>query len=123
MNKFYLPLIGTILLLTFSLIHLLMLRPGEPKLSDAEWVWFGGAALALVLAAVLPSVARRLRGLPPHPVSPSYIKFSVTVAVVLSPLAFFAVREFGPFGSFVIMLVPIAFILRSPHRSLLKRKY
>lgn len=38
-------------------------------------------------------------------------------AAVLCPLAFFAVWEFGPFGSFVIVLVPIVFMIRSPLRS------
>jgi hypothetical protein len=52
----------------------------------------------------------------------SDIKFSIAVALVLCPLAFFAVWEFGPFGSFVIVLAPIAFILRSHHRHLFKHK-
>jgi len=48
--------------------------------------------------------------------SSSDLKFALLVAAVLCPLAFLAVWAFGPFGSFVIILAPIAFIVRSPRR-------
>jgi hypothetical protein len=80
---------------------------------------FAAFAFALTLAAFAPTVLRRVRGLPPPPpLSPSDIRFSIAVALAVSALAFFAVRTQGPFGSFVIMLVPIAFIFRFPRRGL-----
>ena len=39
-------------------------------------------------------------------------RFAVAVAAVLCPLTFFAVWEWGAFGSLLILLVPIAFIFR-----------
>jgi hypothetical protein len=46
------------------------------------------------------------------------IRFAIAVIAGLCPLAFFAVWEWGAFGTLVIMLVPIAFMLRYPRRSL-----
>jgi hypothetical protein len=112
-------LLGAAVLPAIASLYLLLARPGQPALSPSHWILFGGVAFTLVLAAFLPSVVRRLRGLPPQPISAPDVRFSIALAAVVCPLAFFAVWTFGPFGSFVIMLVPIAFFLRSP---LLKHK-
>lgn len=117
MNKPIHILLGVAVALAFPFIYLLLLRPGQPTLSPWQWLLFGGVALALALAAFLPSILRRFHGLPPHPVSPSDLRFTVALLAVLCPLAFFAVWMFGAFGSFVIMLVPIAFMIRAPRRS------
>jgi hypothetical protein len=50
--------------------------------------------------------------------SPSHIRFAIAVSASLVPLTFFAVWEFGPLGSLVIMSVPIAFMLRFPRNNL-----
>lgn len=47
----------------------------------------------------------------------SDLKFAVGVAAVLCPLGFLAVWAFGPLGAFVIVLAPIACVVRSPRRS------
>ena len=115
-NKVIYILLGAAVLLAFPLIYLLLIRPGQTTLSPSQWLLLGCVALALVLAAFLPTVVRRLRGLPPHQISPSDIRFFIAVTAVLCPLAFFAVWALGPFGSFVIMLVPLAFAFRFPSR-------
>ena len=45
-------------------------------------------------------------------------RFAIAVTSVLCPLAFFAVWEWGAYGTLVVMLVPIAFMLRYPRGSL-----
>ena len=116
MHKVLHILLLAAVLLVFPLLYLLLLRTGHPILSPSQWLLFAGVALAVALAAFLPGMVGRSRGLSPQPISPSDIRFSIVVAIVLCPLAFFAVLAFGPFGSFVIMLVPIAFIVRSAGR-------
>jgi hypothetical protein len=117
MNKFIHILLGAAVLLAFPLIYLVLLRPGQSTLSPSQWLLFGGATLALALTAFLPSIMRRLRGSPPQAVVTSDLRFMFALVAVLCPLAFFAVWIFGAFGSLVIILVPIAFALRTPRRS------
>jgi hypothetical protein len=112
-------LLGVAVLPAIALFYLLLAPPDQSGLSSSQWVLFAGFAIALMLAAFAPSVLRRLRGLPsPQPLSPSDIRFTIAVATILCTLAFFAVLAFGPFGSLVIMLVPISFHLRFPRWSL-----
>ena len=107
-------LLGVAILPAIACLYLILARPGRPMLSPSGWIWFGSAALALILAAFGPSLLRRMRGLPPpQPLSPSDIRFSMVLVVVLCPLTFFAVWTCGPFGSLAIMLAPIALILRA----------
>jgi len=117
MNKVIHILLGAAVVLAFPLIYLLLLPPGQPTLSPSQWLVFGGVALALVFGAFLPGIVRRVRGLPPEPVSASDLRFVIAVAAILCPLTFFAVWTFGAFGSLVIMLGPIAFAIRYPRRS------
>jgi hypothetical protein len=119
MNKAFNTFLGAVGLIAFPIVYLL-LRPAEPTRSPAPWFWFGGTSLALALAAFLPLVVRRLRVLPPHPVQSSDLRYSLGLAAVMMPLTFFAVWVLGPLGSLVILLVPIACILRSPKPGLLK---
>jgi hypothetical protein len=119
-NKVIYILLGAGVLLAFPLIYLGLLHPGQATLSPSQWLWFGGLALPVVLAAVLPMIihrVRRARGLPPEQVSASDLRFTIALIAVLCPLAFFAVLMFGAFGSLVIMLAPMAFIIRSHRRS------
>jgi hypothetical protein len=115
-------LLGTAVLTAVVLLYVLLARPSQPALSPQHWLLFGGGSLALVLAAFLPTVVRRLRGFPPEPVSAADVRFSIALAAAVCPLVFFAVWGFGPFGSFLILLVPLASILRSSRRGLLKHR-
>jgi hypothetical protein len=118
-NKVIYVLLGTAVLLAFPLIYLGLHGRGQPPLSPSQWLLFGGLALPVVLVAILPIInhrVRRARGLPPEHVSASDLRFTITLIAVLCPLAFFAVLTFGAFGSLVIMLAPIAFIIRSHRR-------
>ncbi|MDA8743312.1 hypothetical protein N9N28_01650 [Rubripirellula amarantea] len=47
----------------------------------------------------------------------SETKFAFIVALVVCPITYFCVRFLGPMGALAIMLVPIAFTLRSPTQS------
>ncbi|MEO9592706.1 hypothetical protein [Rhodopirellula bahusiensis] len=47
----------------------------------------------------------------------SKTKFAFIVALIVCPITYFCVRFLGPMGVLAIMLVPIAFALRSPSRS------
>jgi hypothetical protein len=106
-------LLGAAVLPAIGLLYLLLAHHGQAGLSPSGWALFAALSLMLILAAFAPSLVRRLRGLPaPQPLSPSDVRFSIALVAVLCPLTFFAVWAFGPFGSFVIMLVPIAFIVR-----------
>jgi hypothetical protein len=116
-NKIIHILLGAAVLIALPLIYLGLLGPGQRTLSPSQWLLFGGVAFALVLGAFLPSIVRRVRGLPPEPVSASDLRFVIALIVVLCPLAFFAVWTFGAFGSLVIMLAPIAFMIRYSRRS------
>jgi len=48
--------------------------------------------------------------------SASDLHFMLTLIAVLCPLTFLAVWMFPVFGSLVIMVVPIAYAIRSPRR-------
>src|SRR3954471_23807350 len=104
MNKVIHILLGVAVVLAFPIIYLLLLRPGQPTLSPLQWLLFGSMASALALGAFLPSILRQVRGLPQQPVSASHLRFSIVLAGLLCPLAFFAVWTFGPLGSLVICL-------------------
>jgi hypothetical protein len=79
-----------------------------------QWLLFGAVALA-VLAAVMPMIihcVRRARGLPPEQ-SASDLRFTMTLIATLCPLTFFAVWMSPTFGSLLIVVVPVAFMIRS----------
>jgi hypothetical protein len=44
-------------------------------------------------------------------------RFATVLTVILCPLAFFAVWMFSVYGTLVIMLVPIAFMMRDKFRN------
>ena len=44
-------------------------------------------------------------------------RFATVLIVVLCPLVFFAVWMFSAYGTLVIMLVPIAFMIRDQRRN------
>ena len=44
-------------------------------------------------------------------------RFATVLTVILCPLAFFAVWMFSAYGTLVIMLVPIAFMIRDQLRN------
>jgi len=117
MNKIIHIFLGAAVLAAVALLFFILAPNGKPTLSLLQWSLLGGLAVALGLGAFLPSLLRRQRGLPQESSSPADLRFALAVAAVLCPLAFLAVWAFGPFGSFVIMLAPIAFISRSPRRS------
>ncbi len=113
-------LLGVAVLTAMGLLYSILIHPGQPGLSPWRWALFAALPLIFILVTFAPSLVRRWRGLPaPQPPTPSDVRFFIALVVVLCPVAFFAVWAYGPFGSFVIMLVPIAFILR---QSLLTRK-
>ena len=119
-NKVIYVLLGAAVLLAFPLIYLGLHRSGQAMLSPSQWLLFGGLALPVVLAALLPIIihrVRRTRGLPPEHLSASDLRFTIALIAVLCPLTFFAVWMFPVFGSLVIMVVPIAFVIRAQHRS------
>lgn len=122
MSKAIHILLGVAVLLALPLIYLVLLRPGQPMFPPSQWLVFAGAALALLLAAFLPGVVRRVRGMPPQAVSPSDLRFGLAVAAVLCPLAFLAVWVMGPFGAFIIVLAPVALIIRSRRSGELDQK-
>jgi hypothetical protein len=119
-NKLTYVLLGAAALLAFSLLYLVLLRSGHAMLSPSQWLLFGGLALPVVLAAIIPIVIRRVRrsrDLPREHISASDLRFTIALIAVLCPLTFFAVWMFPVYGSLLIMLVPIAFIIRGSRRS------
>ena len=135
-NKVIYILIGAAALLAFPLIYLILiprspttlspsvgevlLPRGQTMLSPSHWLVFGALALLVVLAAVSPIIVhrvRRARGLPPEHVSASDLRFTLILIAVLCPLAFFAVTMFEAYGTLVIMLAPIACMIRFQRRS------
>jgi hypothetical protein len=44
-------------------------------------------------------------------------RFATVLTVILCPVAFFAVLMFSAYGTLVIMLVPIAFMIRDQFRN------
>jgi hypothetical protein len=116
MNKLIHIFLVAGVLATLALLYFILAPDGKLTLSLLQWSLLGGLAVALGLGAFLPSLLRRQQGLPQESLSPSDLRFALAVAAVLCPLAFLAVWAFGPFGSFVIMLAPIAFILQCGQR-------
>ena len=112
MNKVIHILLGAAVLLAITLIYFVLLRPGQATLSHSQWLLFGGASLALVLVAFLPSIVRRIRGLPPQPVPPSDLRFAIILVAVICSL----MPLLGEFGYLLIMVVPFAFIIRGQLR-------
>ena len=107
-------LLGLVVALNIVLLYLLL---SPLRMSPLLWLLFTAFPLAIVLTAFAPSTLRRLQGLPPaKDLSGADLIFSFVVVAVVSPFAFFAVRTWGPFGSFAIMLVPIAFLCRFSRR-------
>lgn len=117
MNKVIHILFGAAVLLALSLIYFLLLPHGQATLSPSQWLLFGEGALPLVLAAFLPSIVRRFRGLPPPQVSPSDLRFTIVLIAILCPLIFLFGTLFGQFGFLLIIVVPIAFAIRAQRRS------
>ena len=118
-TKVFYILVGAAVLLAFPLIYLVLLPPGQATLPPSRWLLFGGLALAVVLAAIMPIIiyrVRQTRGLPPEHVSASDLRFTIALMTVLCPLTFFAVWMFPVFGSLVIMVVPVAFAIRAQRR-------
>ena len=94
MNKAIHILLGALVLLAITLIYFLLLRDGQTPLAPSQWLVLAGAALALVLGAFLPSVVRRVRGLPQEPMLPSDAKQALRQALkpnIILTLCFLAV--------------------------------
>jgi hypothetical protein len=108
-------LLGATVLFAMVLLYLVLARHGGPVLLPSGWIVFGGIALALALAAFLPSSVRRWRGLPPpQPLLPADIGMAVMVTLVGCALAFFGVFfEMWWLMAFAIMLPPLSFIWRN----------
>jgi predicted metal-binding membrane protein len=108
-------LLGAAVLLAILLLYLVLAHPGQPVLPPSRWILFGGLALALALAAFLPSLVRRWRGLPPpQPLSPADISLVIMVTLAGCALAFFGVFfEMWWLMAFAIMLPPLFFIWRN----------
>ena len=107
-------LLGLAVALAIVLLYLGLAQSGQSQLSPWQWAVFGGAALAIVMAAFTPTLVRRWRRLPPTPLlSQSDIGFCVMVALAGSVLA-----VLGVFSGWLwlmtlgIMLAPLAFMLR-----------
>jgi hypothetical protein len=108
-------LLGVTVLLAIVLLYLVLAHHGQPVLPPSRWILFGGVALALVLAAFLPSLVRRWRGLPPpQPLSPADIRLVIMVTLAGCALAFFGVFfDVWWLMAFGIMLPPLSFIWRN----------
>jgi hypothetical protein len=108
-------LLAAAVLLAMVLLYWILAQDGQPMLTPAGWLVFGGAALTLVLAAFLPSLVRRWKGLPaPQPLSSSEIRICIAVAGVGCIFAvvgvFFEIWWLMALG---IMLAPLSFMFRS----------
>ncbi len=112
-------LLGAAVLTAIALLYLGLARLGQTNLSPWKWTVFGGAALALVLAAFVPSLLRRWRGLPPpQPLSRSDIGFLVMVAIVAQALAMVGVfSEMWWLMAVGIGLAPLSFMFRGARQS------
>ena len=119
-NKVIYIIIGAAALLALPLIYLVLSPLGQTTLSPSQWLVFGGLALPVVLAALIPMIVHRVRqarGLPPEHVSAADLRFMIIVIAILCPLAAFAAMTFGAFGALVMMLAPVATIIRSQRGS------
>jgi hypothetical protein len=113
-------LLGAAVLLAIALLYLLLVHNAQANnLSPVEWTVFGGAALALGLAAFVPSLLRRSRGLPAAPLlSRSDIGFCIMVALVGCVLAVVGVfSEMWWLMTLGIMLAPMSFMFRGSRQS------
>jgi predicted metal-binding membrane protein len=107
-------LLGATVLLAILLLYLVLAHHGQPVLPPSRWILFGSIALALVLAAFLPSLVRRWRGLPPQPLPPADISLAVMATLVGCALVLFGVFfEMWWLMAFAIMLPPLSFIWRN----------
>lgn len=111
-------LLAAAVLLAVLLLYLVLAHHGQAALPPSGWILFGGIALALVLAAFLPSLVRWWRGLPPPPsLSPADIRWAILVTLAGCTLAFFGVFfEMWWLMAFAIMLPPLSFIRRSAQK-------
>jgi hypothetical protein len=111
-------LLGVTVLLAILLLYLVLARHGQPGLPPSRWILFGSIALALVLAAFLPSLVRWWRGLPPQPLLPADISLAVMATLVGCALVLFGVFfEMWWLMAFAIMLPPLFFICRNPPKA------
>lgn len=115
MNKI-LPILAAAFVVGAALLYFLIAVQGQTGLTPGQWALFGGIVLVLGAGVFLPIVLRRGQTGAEHSVSRADLRFAIIVAAVLCPLAFAAVWMFGPMGSMVITLAPLAFIIRSPRR-------
>jgi hypothetical protein len=108
-------LLGATVLLGILLLYLILAHPSQMTLPLSRWILFGGIALALGLAAFLPSLLRRWRGLPPpQPLSPADIRLTIMVTLVGCALAFLGVFfEMWWLMTLAIMLPPLSFLGRN----------
>ncbi|MHA3772293.1 hypothetical protein ACXR0O_12235 [Verrucomicrobiota bacterium sgz303538] len=110
-------LLGGAVLLALLLVYLGLLHLGQSTLSPLQWLLFGAFGVALLLMAFLPSMVRRFRGMPQEAISPSDFRFTMAVAGILCPVAFFAVWVFGAYGAIIIAFAPAIFMFRSSSRA------
>ena len=118
-NKVIYVILGVACLVGFALIYVLLIDRGQQTLLPSQWRIFAAFGLPVFLASVLPIVIYRVRrtpGSPPEGQSDSDLRFMLTLIAVLGPLTFLAVWMIPVFGSLVIMVVPIAYAIRSPRR-------
>jgi len=118
-NKVIYILLGAGVLLAFPLLYLILFPPGQTTPSPSRWLLFGGLALPVALAGILPIIihrVRRARGLPPEHVSASDLRFTLILMAVLCPLVCFAEFTFGAYGSLLMMVIPAAFAIRAQRR-------
>lgn len=111
-------LLAVAVLLALLLLYLVLAHHGQPALPPSGWILFVGIALVLALAAFLPSLLRRWRGLPPPPpLSPADIRLTIMVTLAGCALAFFGVFfEMWWLMAFAIMLPPLSFLRRSTQK-------
>ncbi len=107
-------LTGAAFLVAITLLYVLLAPVDRSMLSRMGWMAFGSIAMLLVVAVLAPLIARRLRGTSaPRPLTPADIRFTIAILAILCPLIFWAGSAYG---SLLIMLVPISFILRKQNK-------
>jgi hypothetical protein len=87
----------------------------QPRANKAR----AGEPLGLLCRPCFPSlelvIPSEMKAKPQSTMSDS--RFATVLTVILCPLAFFAVWMFSVYGTLVIMLVPIAFMIRDKFRN------